>query len=85
MIGARRWLSWLSFVERVAGDWASVMSSALAGLLLSVRHPFEPNDLVSIDGDEGKVVRLTSRSTVLLTLAGNHLRIPNPCPSDLTE
>jgi len=54
-----------------------IMENYLAGLLLSMRHPFEPNDLVSIDGDEGKVVRLTSRATVLLTLAGNHLRIPN--------
>jgi small conductance mechanosensitive channel len=54
-----------------------IVENYLAGLLLSMRHPFEPNDLVSIDGDEGKVVRLTSRATVLLTLAGNHLRIPN--------
>ncbi|MGB8332577.1 MAG: mechanosensitive ion channel family protein [Polyangiales bacterium] len=54
-----------------------ILENYLAGLLLSMRHPFEPNDLVSIDGDEGKVVRLTSRATVLLTLAGNHLRIPN--------
>jgi small-conductance mechanosensitive channel len=54
-----------------------IIENYLAGLLLSVRHPFEPNDLISIDGDEGKVVRLTSRATVLLTLAGNHLRIPN--------
>lgn len=54
-----------------------IMENYLAGLLLSMRHPFEPNDFVSIDGDEGRVVRLTSRATVLLTLAGNHLRIPN--------
>lgn len=54
-----------------------IIENYLAGMLLSLRHPFEPNDLVSIDGEEGKVVRLTSRATVLLTLAGNHLRIPN--------
>lgn len=54
-----------------------IAENYLAGLLLSVRHPFLPNDLVSIDGDEGKVIRLTSRATVLLTLDGNHLRIPN--------
>ncbi len=54
-----------------------IIENYLAGLLLSMRHPFEPNDFVSIDGNEGKVVRLTSRATVLLTLAGNHLRIPN--------
>jgi len=54
-----------------------IIENYLAGLLLSMRHPFAPNDFVSIDGEEGKVVRLTSRATILLTLAGNHLRIPN--------
>lgn len=54
-----------------------IIENYLAGLLLSMRRPFEANDLVSIDGSEGKVVRLTSRATVLLTLAGNHVRIPN--------
>lgn len=54
-----------------------IIENYLAGLLLSMRHPFEANDFVSIDGDKGKVVRLNSRATILLTLAGNHLRIPN--------
>lgn len=54
-----------------------IAENYLAGILLSVRQPFAPNDLVSIDGEEGKVIRLTARATVLLTLAGNHLRIPN--------
>ena len=51
--------------------------NAIASLLLSLRQPFAPNDLVSIDGREGHVVRLTSRATVLLTVEGNHVRIPN--------
>jgi small-conductance mechanosensitive channel len=51
--------------------------NSLASILLSLRQPFAPNDLVSIDGQQGKVVRLTSRATTLLTLDGNHLRIPN--------
>ncbi|MGB8223142.1 MAG: mechanosensitive ion channel family protein [Polyangiales bacterium] len=54
-----------------------IMENYLAGLLLSMRRPFAPNDFVAIDGDEGRVVRLTSRATVLFTLEGNHLRIPN--------
>ena len=54
--------------------------NAIASLLLSLRRPFAPNDLVSIEGREGHVVRLTSRATVLLTIEGNHVRIPNrPC------
>jgi small conductance mechanosensitive channel len=51
--------------------------NAIASLLLSLRQPFAPNDLVSIAGHEGHVVRLTSRATVLLTIEGNHVRIPN--------
>ena len=51
--------------------------NSLASVLLSLRQPFSPNDHVVIDGNEGKVVRLTSRATILLTLDGNHLRIPN--------
>lgn len=49
----------------------------IASILLSVRQPFEPNDLVSVDGQLGRVIRLTSRATILLTLDGNHVRIPN--------
>lgn len=51
--------------------------NSLASILLSLRQPFAPNDHVVIDGQEGKVVRLTSRATVLMTLDGNHLRLPN--------
>lgn len=49
----------------------------VASLMLSVRQPFRPNDHVLIDDREGRVIRLTSRATVLMTLEGNHMRIPN--------
>ena len=49
----------------------------LASLMLSLRQPFRANDWVLIDDLEGRVIRLTSRATVLMTLDGNHLRIPN--------
>jgi len=49
----------------------------IASVLLSVRQPFLPNDHVIIEGQEGRVVRLTSRATILMTLEGNHVRIPN--------
>lgn len=49
----------------------------LASLMLSIRQPFKANDHVVIDGQEGRVVRLTNRSTVLMTLDGNQLRLPN--------
>lgn len=49
----------------------------IASILLSMRQPFRPNDLIEINGDRGKVIRLTSRATILLSLDGNHIRIPN--------
>ncbi len=49
----------------------------VASLMLSLRQPFRANDWVVIDQHEGRVIRLTSRATILMTLDGNHLRIPN--------
>ncbi len=53
------------------------LENYLAGVLMSLRQPFAPCDLVVIDGQEGTVVALTSRATILMTPDGNHLRLPN--------
>lgn len=49
----------------------------IASVMLSLRAPFRPREFVEIGGDQGFVMRLTSRATVLLTADGNHVRIPN--------
>ena len=49
----------------------------IASLMLSIRQPFRARDHIVINGQEGIVVRLTSRATILMTLDGNQLRIPN--------
>ncbi|MEO0982523.1 MAG: mechanosensitive ion channel domain-containing protein [Pseudomonadota bacterium] len=49
----------------------------LASVMLSLRQPFRASDFVKINEYEGIVIRLTSRATILMTLDGNHLRIPN--------
>ncbi len=49
----------------------------VASVMLSVRQPFSPNDLVEIEGETGNVIRLTSRATILLSPDGNHVRLPN--------
>ncbi len=49
----------------------------VASLMLSLRQPFRANDHVMIDDLEGRIIRLTSRATVMMTLDGNHLRVPN--------
>jgi small-conductance mechanosensitive channel len=53
------------------------LENYLAGILMSVRQPFAPRDHVVIDGNEGLVISMTSRATILMTLDGNHLRLPN--------
>lgn len=54
-----------------------IVENHLAGIMLSLRQPFAPNDHILVGSHEGKVVRLTTRETILMTLAGNHVRIPN--------
>lgn len=49
----------------------------IASVMLSLRQPFRPNDVVDIEGSLGSVIRLTSRATILLDPDGNHLRLPN--------
>ncbi len=54
-----------------------IAENYVAGILLSLRQPFSPGDSVRVDTHEGKVVALTSRVTVLMTVDGNHLQLPN--------
>lgn len=53
------------------------LENYISSIMLSLRQPFRANDHVLINEHEGIVVRLTSRATILMTLDGNHLRIPN--------
>lgn len=53
------------------------LENYISSIMLSLRQPFRANDHVIINAHEGIVVRLTSRATILMTLDGNHLRIPN--------
>jgi small-conductance mechanosensitive channel len=55
-----------------------IAENYIAGVLLSLRRPFSPGDHLLIDSKhEGKVVALTARSTMLMTLDGNQLTLPN--------
>nr|WP_262913634.1 mechanosensitive ion channel family protein [Rhizobium halophilum] len=54
-----------------------IAENFLASLLLSVRNPFSTGDLIEVAGETGIVQNLNTRSTVLLTLDGNHVQIPN--------
>lgn len=55
-----------------------IAENYVAGILLSLRRPFAPGDHLVIDrAHEGKVVALTARSTLLMTLDGNQISLPN--------
>jgi small-conductance mechanosensitive channel len=55
-----------------------IAENYVAGILLSLRRPFTPGDHVLIDRvHEGKVVALTSRATLLMTMDGNQIALPN--------
>ena len=54
-----------------------IVENYLASIMLGLQHPFKKNDLIQVGDHQGKVVRMTFRDTVLMTLDGNHVRIPN--------
>lgn len=54
-----------------------ITENFLASIFLSVQNPFHAGDLVEINDNTGFIQRLTIRATLLMTLDGNHLQIPN--------
>ena len=54
-----------------------ITENFLASIFLSVQNPFHAGDHVEINDNIGFVQRLTIRATLLITLDGNHLQIPN--------
>ncbi len=54
-----------------------IAENYIAGILLSVRRPFEPGDHVVIENREGKVISVNSRSTLLMTFDGAQVQLPN--------
>jgi small-conductance mechanosensitive channel len=54
-----------------------IAENFLASLLLSVRRPFRRGDYIAVSGHAGLVQSMDTRSTLLLSLEGNHIQIPN--------
>lgn len=54
-----------------------ITENFLASLFLSLQQPFREGDLVELASFTGYVQRLTSRTTVLMTLDGNQVQVPN--------
>lgn len=54
-----------------------IAENYLASILLSLNHPFRVGDMIEVDGAQGIVRKVTTRGTILNTLEGNQLQIPN--------
>jgi small-conductance mechanosensitive channel len=54
-----------------------ITENFLASVFLSIQRPFEPADLVEVAGVTGYVQQLNVRTTILMTLDGNLVQIPN--------
>lgn len=54
-----------------------ITENFLASIFLSIQRPFQVGDLIEIVGVQGFVNRLTIRSTIVNTLDGNYVQIPN--------
>ncbi len=54
-----------------------IAENFLASILISMQHPFAKGDMIKVAGHEGFVQSVNTRSTLLMTLDGNHVQIPN--------
>lgn len=54
-----------------------ITENFLASIFLSMQRPFETGDLVEVSGVTGYVQQLNVRTTILVTLDGNLVQIPN--------
>jgi len=54
-----------------------IVENYLASILISLNHPFRVGDLIEVDGAKGFVRMVTTRGTILNTLEGNQMQIPN--------
>jgi small conductance mechanosensitive channel len=54
-----------------------ITENFIASVLLGLRRPFQIGDYITVAGQSGAVKSLNTRATVLVTLEGNHVRIPN--------
>ncbi len=54
-----------------------IAENFLASILISTQRPFAIGDLINIEDQKGYVQSVTTRGTLLMTLDGNHVQIPN--------
>jgi small conductance mechanosensitive channel len=61
----------------VAFAFQDIASSFFAGLLITVRQPFEIGDIIETNGIKGTASEMSLRTTEIRTFEGTTVRIPN--------
>ncbi len=54
-----------------------ILENFLAGILISVQHPFRVGDLIRVEDKQGFVQRVTTRGTILIAYDGTYIQVPN--------
>ncbi|MFK8012763.1 MAG: mechanosensitive ion channel domain-containing protein [Marinicellaceae bacterium] len=54
-----------------------IAENFLASILISLQRPFKAGDIIIINDIKGMVQTVTTRGTIIMTLEGNHVQIPN--------
>ncbi len=54
-----------------------IAENFLASILISIQRPFEVGDVILINDIKGVAQTVTTRGTVLMTMDGDHVHIPN--------
>jgi small-conductance mechanosensitive channel len=54
-----------------------IAENFLASILMSLQRPFATGDLIQVAGFKGYVQSVNARSSLLMTLEGNYVQIPN--------
>lgn len=54
-----------------------IAENYLASILISLHRPFRVGDLIEVEGVKGLVRKVTTRGTILNTLDGNQIQMPN--------
>ena len=64
-----------------------ITENFLASIFLSAQNPFRTGDLIEVGSTRGFVQSMTTRATVLMTMDGNHVQVPNATiyKSDITN
>lgn len=54
-----------------------IAENFLASILISLQRPFNVGDVIVINDIKGMVQTVTTRGTIMMTMEGNHVHIPN--------